>query len=109
MEAGKLRHRITFQTRSVSQDAYGGQVDTWTDAVTNVAAAIEPLSVRELMVAQAAQNETRLKVSTRYFAGLTPAMRITYGSRIFNILGITNVEERNRELQFLCSEGLAKG
>ena len=112
MEAGKLRHRITFQTRSTSQDAYGELVPVWTD-FTTVWASIAPISGRELLAAQATQNESRFTITTRFFPWFdtvtAPAMRIVFGTRIFNILDADNIDERNRELRFSCSEGLSQG
>jgi SPP1 family predicted phage head-tail adaptor len=108
MRAGNLRHRITFQIRSDGQDGYGGQEDIWTD-YRSTWASIEPLNGRELIAAQAVQNETRFTIGCRYIAGILPSMRILFGTRIFNILDMSNIDERNRELQFSCSEGLANG
>lgn len=109
MRAGTLRHRVTFQTRVTTQDEYGAPADTWTDAFANIAASIEPLSGRELLAAQAVQNESQLRVKIRFVSGIVPGMRIMFNSRIFNIIHISNIDERNRELHLLCSEGLTNG
>jgi SPP1 family predicted phage head-tail adaptor len=113
MRGADLRHRITFQSRSATPDEYGGQADTWSDSIPNVAAGIETLKGRELIAAQAINNESTSLITTRYFASFntitSTAMRIVFNGRIFNILDATNVNERNRELQFLCSEGLSQG
>lgn len=109
MRSGKLRHRVTFQEKTATADEYGGQVVTWADIATNIAASINPLSMRELMAAQAVQNEGQFRIVTRYVSGVVPSMRIVFGERVFNIVSVLNYGERNTELQFLCSEGLAKG
>jgi SPP1 family predicted phage head-tail adaptor len=44
--AGSLRHRVTIQQLTISQDAFGGIVEAWTDLKT-VWADISPLSGRE--------------------------------------------------------------
>jgi len=114
MRAGKLRHRIKLQTKSAgTADGYGGQADVWADTYTNIAASVDPLSGRELLAAQAVQNESRFKITTRFIAGFNPitapAMRIVFGTRVFNIVDATNIEERSRQIEFICSEGLAQG
>ena len=48
MQAGKLRHRITIQTRTDTQDGYGQPVATGTSLVTNEPAEKRDLSGREL-------------------------------------------------------------
>lgn len=108
MQAGTLRKRITLQARSIVQDGLGQQVATWTD-VSTIWASIEPLGGRELMLAQAIKSESTHKVQTRYRPGVTAAMRIKYGSRIFNIQNVMDEEERHRLLIINCNEGLNDG
>lgn len=106
MKAGKLRHRITLQAQSATQDAFGGQANTWTDVAT-VWAEIITLEGRELLAAQAVHNESRYKIRMRGISGdVNPAWRVKFGSRHLNILNAMNVEERGIEWQLLCSEGL---
>lgn len=109
MRAGELRRRVTIQQRVTTQDTFGGQSQTWTDFAANVPAAIDPLSGRELMTAQATQSEVSHRITIRYLPGVTAAMRIVYQGRYFNISAVMNIEERNREMQILASEGLNNG
>lgn len=112
MRAGRLRHRIKFQAKTGTPvpDGYGGSTIPWVDFATKIPAAIEPLSGRELLAAQAVQNETSHKVTLRYQPGITAAMRVVFGSRVFAITAPPlNKDERNRELTLLCSEGLSQG
>lgn len=113
MDAGNLRKRITFQQRTTTVDSYGQQTTTWTDLIT-VWASIEALSARELLAAQAVQSEVSHKITVRYRAEFAnpvavAAMRITYNGRLFNIQGATNIDERNREIDLTCAEGLNNG
>ena len=113
MQAGALRKRVTFQTRSAAVDSFGQQVTTWTDAFT-VWASIEPLSARELFAAQAVQSEVSHKVAVRYRAELAnpvavAAMRVVYSGRWFNVQGALNIDERRRSIELLATEGLSNG
>ena len=106
--AGALCRRITLQQRSATLDSWGQQVTTWSDLVT-AWASIEPLEGRELVTAQALRAETTHKVTIRYRAGITTAMRIVYQGRIFNILSSLDDAMNHVMLQMLCSEGLNEG
>lgn len=110
---GTLRHRVKLQQRSTAQDASGGQVTTWSDVAT-VWADIQPLSGRELLAAQAVNSEVSHQIVIRWQpAFATPksvaALRILYGSRIFNIAAALNEDERNRTLTLQATEGLNDG
>jgi SPP1 family predicted phage head-tail adaptor len=106
--AGELRHRIVIQDRSLAQDSFGGQLSVWTDRIT-ARAAVKPLTGRELELAQAVATETSHQVSLRYRPGITPAQRLLYAGRIFNIHAVIDVDERHVKLVLLVSEGLNDG
>jgi SPP1 family predicted phage head-tail adaptor len=109
----ELRHRVLFQTRSISKDTFGGQSSTWTDAFT-VFAAMESSFGKELLTAQGMSIDQPITVTVRYRTELaippiTAAMRIVYGTRIFNIHSSVNQIERNRAIVLICSEGMNNG
>jgi SPP1 family predicted phage head-tail adaptor len=115
MRAGDLRRRISIQTRGVTQDAAGQQVVTWTDYLTNVPADVQSLTGRELFIAQSAESEVTHTIVVRYTDLLADpvkvaGMRAVYVNggvtRYFDLKAAMNVDERNRTLQFLASEGL---
>lgn len=108
MQAGQLRKRVIIQQRSQTQDDYGQPLQTWTDVAT-VYAGIEPLNGRELLAAQAVNSEVSHNVTMRYRTGITPAMRLNYQGRLFNIHTILDENERHRMLTLQCSEGMNDG
>jgi SPP1 family predicted phage head-tail adaptor len=113
MRAGDLRHRVTFQSRSMAADTYGGQSPVWTD-VASVWADISPLSGRELLAAQQINVEISHTIAIRFqqqFAGpkAVAAMRILYDNRIFNIHSSIDPDERRKSIQISASEGLNNG
>jgi len=101
MRGGKLRHRITVQKKTESRDSHGGVTYTWTNENSRWAE-VQPLAGRELWQARQAQMHATLRVSMRYYPGLTSEHRIIFGSRILNIEAVTNVGERNIETVALC-------
>jgi SPP1 family predicted phage head-tail adaptor len=108
LNPARLRHKIRIEQKTFTRDAFGGMVETWA-LFAEARADIIPLSGRELFAAQAVQNETTSKIIIRYISGVTVGMRVVFGTRTLNILAAINFEERNKELQLLCSEGVANG
>lgn len=103
MRAGRLRHRVTIQTRSTTPEADGGQPATWTDGAT-VWAGVEPIAGREMLRADAAAAEVSHRVWMRWRAGVTPANRLKLGTRTFEIVAAINAGERDRDLEILAKE-----
>lgn len=112
MRSGKLRHLVSVQqllAGSPQQLASGEPDATWTDVVTNVHAAIEPLRGRELLAAQQINAEVSGTVRMRYRAGVTSAMRIKWGTRYYDILAVVDFEERHVELLLYVRERVNQG
>jgi len=99
LSIGDLRHSLIFEQLSTrSPDAEGFSNDSYT-TIDTVQGSINPLSERELNLGRTVGSTTTHKVTIRYFAALATSprgtIRIRYGSRIFTINQIINVEERN--------------
>ena len=97
LKAADLHHRVTFQQNTLAQNAIGEAVNTWVDFLT-VWAALEPLTGKRFWEAKAAQAEVDGLIHTRYYPGITAAMRVKFGDRIFKIQAVINNDERDREL-----------
>lgn len=113
MQAANLRKRITLQQRSSSQDDYGQQLTSWTTLFT-AWASIEPVSGAQLDRARSIYNETSHKVTLRWRPQLNDvrkvgSYRIMYADRIFDVGASLNLDERNRTVELLCSEGINEG
>jgi SPP1 family predicted phage head-tail adaptor len=105
VKIGKLRHWITIEQVVETQDFDGSVIETWSTFAA-VQASIEPISGREYFAAQSTQADVTHRISLRYLEGVIPKMRVKYGLRIFDILSVINVNERNRELQLMCRESI---
>lgn len=110
--ASQMRHRIVFQNEVLTSDGGGGSSLSWVNVVT-VWSAIDNLSglngrniTNEKNFAGQIQDKESLKFTIRYTSGLTAKMRIAFGSRVFNIRSIVNVNEKNEILQILAEEGV---
>jgi len=108
LKAGDLRHRITIQQRSTSEDAVGQLLLTWTDVATTWAK-VEQLAGRELMTASAERAENTARITIRYRSDLVEKMRILYGAIIYDITSVSDIEGRRRELEVMCKTGVSNG
>lgn len=86
MRAGKLRHRITVYNHTKTQDHTGDIVTTWVEGI-KLWASIEPLSVKDVLQAQAANSETTMRCVLRYRADINSKLRIKYRGVIYEIDG----------------------
>ena len=111
MDAGRLRHRVDFEKRVDVQDPDTGDVTpTWLALARSVPAAIEPLSAREFIAGQAMQSEVTTRIVVRYRDGLSAAMRIKHGARIYNPQGfLADLDSGRDYLTIPCSEGVNEG
>jgi SPP1 family predicted phage head-tail adaptor len=105
MRIGMLRHRIAIERVTETRDIDGSVIETWS-AYATAQALVEPLSGREYFAAQSTQANVTHRIGIRYLSGIVPNMRVKLGSRIFDILSIIKVGERNRELQLMCRESI---
>lgn len=109
VRAGDFNRRITIQQHSSSTpDGFGQASQTWSDLLS-CWARIEPLSGRELVLAQAQNAEVTHLVEIFYRPTVTAAMRVVYQGRIFNVLSVIDPDMAHVSLELLCSEGLNKG
>ena len=105
MRAGALFHPVTIQKYTITPDSYGSGEKSWTTHAT-MRAAIWPQKSQEILVDGKLELITRYTIRIRYIAGVLPGMRIlkTADSRIFEILGIKDKDERNRTIDLNCKE-----
>ncbi|MCL5995498.1 MAG: phage head closure protein [Chloroflexi bacterium] len=104
MKAGDLRHRITIQRQASTetQNTHGEQTTPWVELAT-VWAAIEPQSGGE-----ATEQDRRIatvthRVRIRHREGVTPAMRVLHGARVFEILAVVG-SNKPVDLVLQCRE-----
>jgi SPP1 family predicted phage head-tail adaptor len=106
MQAGKLRHRITFQVRAAGQGSMGQPVNTWTDLFT-VYARVVSVTGKEEFNGQQFNPEITHQVTIRNSTStdqLTPMHRITFGGKILDIQAINVGERRLAPIVITCKE-----
>ena len=101
--AGELKHLILIQSKTVTQDDLGEEVETWATFHT-AKARINPTQGGKTEDGNQVQSETSHKIMIRHKAGITPSMRVKFGSRIFDINFARNIFEDSFWLELNCKE-----
>ena len=106
VRARRLKHKVTIQTPTETQDAYGEPVQTWgTYAIRD--AEVIPVSGNEYYVSQQVYSEKAVTFRLRYdntARQITTKMRVSYDSRTFDIESVINFRELNRDIDLMCVE-----
>jgi SPP1 family predicted phage head-tail adaptor len=101
MQAGTLRHRMTIERATETQNEYGEVVFVWS-TLASVWGAFEPLRGRERFEAQhhAIEEDTRIRI--RHRSDVTAEDRVSTPYGTFAIQAVLNVDGRDRELHLQC-------
>ena len=92
-----------IETLTNTDDDRGGVTRAWSTHAT-VWASVMPISAREAYQHGQLQGSVTHRVMTRYQSGVAMSMRVKWGSRIFQIIGVRNVGEESRWLELDCVE-----
>jgi SPP1 family predicted phage head-tail adaptor len=106
LRAGELRESIVIESPTDTVNDYGEAIQTWS-VFTTRRAAIDGVSVSELMSAQGPYTVATHNVRMRYVKGLKAEMRLIWTSRSpVRTLDIISVSERNNreEHVLVCKE-----
>ena len=103
MIIGKRQKRVGIQTKQTVRDEAGGTIDTWVTGNT-VWAHIAPASGKELFAGEQVKAEVTHKITMRFYSAMTTRKRIIYGTRIFDVNFIKNIDERDCYQEMLCKE-----
>lgn len=111
VRVGQRRHVVTLENPSAPiQDGDGGFSHEWT-ALTpaRTFAQIKPATAHDLerTMVNTVQSVATHIVTIPYHPDVTTKTRLTFGTRLFQIAGVQNPEERNIELVLACTEVIA--
>jgi SPP1 family predicted phage head-tail adaptor len=113
MSAGRLRERVWFETRSVTDDGHGNVEGPWVRRF-NVAAEIKPRLGSEAVLAARLSGVQPFTITVR---GSSETREVTTDWRMvnyrtdvaYNIRAISNPGQKGKMLDFLVEEGVASG
>jgi SPP1 family predicted phage head-tail adaptor len=107
MRAGRLRHKVSVQSRSQSLNSYGEPSNSFSQVTDgSVWASIEPLTGGENPTGDSREAVVSHKIVMRYMENVSPTYRIVFGSRVFDVVSVINKDERNIGLELMCRERL---
>jgi SPP1 family predicted phage head-tail adaptor len=114
MRAGQMRHQVTIESSSISQSSTGATTTTWAAFATDIWAAIEPISGRELFSAQQVQSNLSTRIRIRHLAGVHEKMRVKYVNRdaetvYYDIESVIPLNERGAEMHLMCTRRGSEG
>jgi SPP1 family predicted phage head-tail adaptor len=103
-----LQIDIQAETPTVpaTYDSYNNEIKPWSNVtgLTGLWASMITTGGRELYAAQKVHAETSVVFKLRHVTGITTLMQVKYGSRLFNIINVNNVNEKNEYLLLSCKE-----
>jgi len=100
MRAGSLRHRVSVEHFTSTQNEYGEPVETWSEFL-EIWAAREDLTGREYFSSQQVNAEVTTRFRTRYVPGLSAKMRLNDAGTFYEILSVQDPDGRNSSLILL--------
>ena len=109
LNPGRLRHSVDIESPPSTEDATGAAYGAWTVYASSVAAEIISGGGSEQLGGDAFLAQSTYRITIRWIDGITTAMRINWGGRLFNIANTNDIEGRNRVLELTCTEGLSHG
>ena len=102
MKAGQLDQRVTVERQQGGFDELGQPLpDTWAPLFT-CWAAVEPLTGREYIAAQAAVSEVTARIRMRYRPWMTSQDRVIHNGAVYQIQSVIDVRSEHRELHLMC-------
>lgn len=103
---GFLRHQVALQAQTTTQTSSGAPQETWNTILTCFAG-VESIHEREDFQTSQFVAQVTHRITVRWpgaSIAIGGPMQIMFGSRIFKVQTVVNVQERNRVLQLYCLE-----
>lgn len=107
--ASRLTKRIAIEEEVQTPDGAGGFTSAWQEVAT-VWAEIRPWGigrVDERFVSMQMEDRRYHRITIRYREGITPAMRVVFGMRVFNIISVVDPDAQQERLEIYAAEGVA--
>lgn len=102
MKAGDLDQRIRVERQQGGFDELGQPLpDTWAH-LFDCWAAVEPLTGREYLAAQAAVSEVTARIRMRFRPWMTAQDRVIHNGTTYGIESLVDVRSDHRELVLMC-------
>lgn len=104
MRGGRLRNTAAIEQNTPGQDAIGGESKSWSTYCATWPCELVQVKGGEVFRGKQVHAQANYVAAGRYVAGVTAKMRLTLGSRTFEVLYANDVENRGRELRLELME-----
>ena len=102
-EAGRLARRLVLEAPLDAADEIGGASRSWADVAT-LWGEVESLRGETRLAADRLEQAVTHRITLRWRAGVTGAMRLRLGARVFVIRAARDPDESRRRLVLDCEE-----
>ncbi len=111
VQAGRFRHRVTIQKKTVGRDSAGGVTESWSNFAKNVPAAIDYVAGNgEPVSSQQITSKTNAEISIRWRPGIDSTMRVLHSGDMFNVEDVVRDSETGRKIiTLVCVQRDADG
>ena len=99
-----MNKRVELQSRDETTVNDLNEVTGSWSTQTTVWASIKPMNGKELFRAEQVKSSARTKITIRYYSSIDETWRVKYGTRIYDIEWIDNIDERNRVMEIFATE-----
>ncbi len=103
MRAGQLKHLLSIERVTEIQNSFGEPIKEWQE-IAKVYGSIYPIRGIERYMSMEKHARATHEINIRYISSITPKDRIIYQNRVFEIISIFNLGERNRQLKIIVEE-----
>jgi SPP1 family predicted phage head-tail adaptor len=103
---GEMRTTVALQNPTLTPDAGGAQVPTWSTFAT-VKAKWTNVHGSEVWASQAVQAISPATVLIRYHSSVTTSSAVLKGSELYKVVSVDNIQDRNEymELKVVLAKG----
>ena len=97
MQAGRLRHVVTLQQKSVTHDEFGAEIETWSTVAT-LYAELDPYSLRERLTMRRQAGESVIGFRIRSSLSVSVGKRLVFDGENYDIVDIDATLKHKGEL-----------
>jgi SPP1 family predicted phage head-tail adaptor len=102
--ATEARHQVAIERNAATTDGEGGYSDGIWQTIDTVFAAIYPIQARQQFQYKSIGVDATHLIKIRGKIEVAETDRIKFGSRVFEILAVENIQERGFEKVITCKE-----